>query len=262
MPQQLIDRMAVHVDGDGDAVVMVHGLGGTSNTWTPLMPVLGRHRAVRPELPGSGRSNRAHTLQAGPLTIQRLVEAVLRVCSALRIERAWFAGHSLGTIVCLHLAAQEASMVRGLALFGPVLAPPDVARAPLRQRAERARSEGMAGIADALTLATLSASTRETQPVAVAAMRESLMGQCPEGYARTCEALADAQPADVSRIDAPALLVTGDEDAIAPAQAARALAARMPRARVEILSRCGHWTTFERAAECQGLLREFLARGR
>ena len=35
-----IDRMAVEVDGDGDAVVMVHGLGGTTNTWTPLMPAL------------------------------------------------------------------------------------------------------------------------------------------------------------------------------------------------------------------------------
>ena len=262
MPQQLIDRMAVHVDGDGDAVVMVHGLGGTSNTWTPLVPVLSRHRSVRPELPGSGRSNRAHALQTGPLTIQRLVEAVLRVCSALRIERAWFAGHSLGTIVCMHLAAQEPAMVRGLALFGPVLAPPDAARGPLRQRAERARAEGMAGIADALTQATLSASTREMQPVTVAAMRESVMAQCPEGYARTCEALADAQPADVSRIDAPALLVTGDEDPIAPAQATRALAAKMSRTRVEILPRCGHWTTFERPGECQRLLAEFLVRER
>ena len=262
MPQQFIDRMAVHVDGEGDALVMVHGLGGTSNAWTPLLPALARYRVVRPELPGSGRSHKAHALDQGALTIDRLVSSVLRVCGALGIERAWFAGHSLGTIVCQHLAAREPALVRGLALFGALLAPPDPARANIRQRAGKARAEGMAGIADAIVQGTLSASTRETQSVAVAAVRESLMGQCPEGYARTCEALADAQPADVSQIAAPALLVTGDEDPIAPAQGLRALASKMQNARVEILPRCGHWTTYERPAECAALLRDFLARGR
>jgi pimeloyl-ACP methyl ester carboxylesterase len=261
MPQQLIDRMAVHVDGDGDAVVMVHGLGGTSSVWTPLMPALARNRVVRPELPGSGRSSRAHALEQGALTIDRLVSAVLRVCGALRIERAWFAGHSLGTIVLQHLAVREPALVRGLALFGALMAPPDAARANIRQRAGKARAEGMAGIADAIVQGTLAANTRETQGVAVAAVRETLLGQDPEGYARTCEALADAQAADVGQIAAPALLVTGDEDPIAPAQALRAMGSKMQHARVEILPRCGHWTTFERPAECAALLRDFVARG-
>jgi pimeloyl-ACP methyl ester carboxylesterase len=262
MPQQYIDRLAVHVDGEGDALVMVHGLGGTSNVWTPLLPALSHYRVVRPELPGSGRSNKAHVLDQGPLTIDRLVASVLRVCGALRIERAWFAGHSLGTIVCMHLAVREPGLVRGLALFGALAAPPDPARANIRQRAGKARAEGMANIADTIVQGTLSASTRETQGVAVAAVRESLMGQCPEGYARTCEALADAQPADVSQIQAPALLVTGDEDPIAPAQGLRTLASKMQNARAEILPRCGHWTTYERPAECASLLKDFLTKGR
>ena len=260
MTQHTIDRMAVEVDGEGDAVVMVHGLGGTSNTWTPLMPALSRHRVIRLDLPGSGRSDRAHVLDAGPLTIDRLVASVLRVCSALNVERAWFVGHSLGTIVCTHLAAREPAMVRGLLLFGALLAPADASRTPIRQRAAKARADGMAGIADAIVRGALSAHTRETQPVGVAFVRESLMRQNPEGYARTCEALADAEPADVSTIDRPTLIVTGDEDAVAPPQSARAMAGRMPDARVEVLSRCGHWTPVERAAECQSFAREFLSR--
>ena len=36
-----ISGMAVEDEGEGDAVVCLHGLGGTSNTWTPLMPALG-----------------------------------------------------------------------------------------------------------------------------------------------------------------------------------------------------------------------------
>ena len=44
------------------------------------------------------------------------------------------------------------------------------------------------------------------------------MRQCPDGYARSCEALAAAQAVEVGGIECPTLLVTGDEDAVAPAQ--------------------------------------------
>jgi pimeloyl-ACP methyl ester carboxylesterase len=85
------------------------------------------------------------------------------------------------------------------------------------------------------------------------------MRQDPAGYARTCEALAQAQPAAVERIEAPALLVTGDEDMVAPPQAVRALAERLQRARVVVFNRCGHWTPVERADDCTRELRDFLA---
>ena len=45
-------------------------------------------------------------------------------------------------------------MVRSLALFGPLLAPPDQASANIRGRAAKARQEGMRGIADALVQAS------------------------------------------------------------------------------------------------------------
>jgi pimeloyl-ACP methyl ester carboxylesterase len=53
-----IDRMAVDTRGEGDAVVFVHGLGGTMNAWTPLLPALARWRCVRVELPGAGSVSR------------------------------------------------------------------------------------------------------------------------------------------------------------------------------------------------------------
>ena len=56
------------------------------------------------------------------------------------------------------------------------------------------------------------------------------------------------------------MLVAGDEDAVAPVQVARDLARRIGDAQVEILPRCGHWMTAERAVECQSHLRKFLQR--
>jgi len=259
MALHLIDKMAVEEEGDGDAVMCVHGLGGSSNTFTPVMGALARYRTVRMDLPGSGRS---HAAMAGPLTIERLVDAVQTVCARLRIERAHFVAHSMGNIVCQHLAVARPGLVRSLAMFGPLIAPNDTARGNIRARGAKVRDEGAAGmheVALALVQAATSAETRQRSPVATAFVRESLMRQDPAGYARTCEALADAQAAPVERIEAPVLLVTGDEDGVAPPQAVRAMAERMKRARVVVLHRCGHWTPVERADDCARELRDFLA---
>lgn len=255
------DRVAVEDEGEGDAVVCVHGLGGSSNSFTPLMPALARHRVVRVDLAGSGRSQRVE----GPLSIQRFVDCLVSVCARLNITSAHWVGHSMGTIVCQHLAAQQPKLVKSLALFGPLIVPPDAARAAIRTRAAKARGDSGAGmheIALALVQAALSADTRQRQPQAVAFVRESLMRQDGESYARNCEALADAQAAAVDRIEAPVLLVTGDEDGVAPPQAVRAMAERLHSAkatRVVVLPRCGHWTPVERPEECQRELREWLS---
>lgn len=257
MALHLIDRMAVEDEGEGDAVVCVHGLGGSSNTWTPLMPALARHRVVRVDLPGSGRSQQAE----GPLSMARYVESLVAVCSRLGITRAHWLAHSMGTIVVQHLAAAQPKLVRSAALFGALAAPTDAARAGVRTRAAKARAEGMQEIAEALVQAALSADTRQRLPLAVAFVRESLMRQQGEAYARSCEALADAQAADVSLCKLPVLLVTGDEDGVAPPQVVRTLAERFhsaTSARVAVLPRCGHWTPIERHEECARELREFL----
>jgi len=260
MALHVIDRMVVEDDGEGDTVVCLHGLGGTANTWTPLMGALARHRVVRPELPGSGR-----TRVEGPLSIALMADAVVSACTRLNVTRAHFIGHSMGTIVCQHIAVAHPKLVRSLVLFGPVAALSDPARSAVRGRAAKARDEGLAGlheITQGLLGAALSADTRARQPLAVAFVRESLQRQDPLAYARSCEALADAQAVAVERIENDALLVTGDEDAIAPPQAVRGLAGRFKSARVVVLNRCGHWTPIERNEECSRELREFLGRQR
>src|SRR5262245_54398412 len=107
---------------------MIHGLGGTSNVWTPVLPALSRHRTVRPDLPGSGRSSRVE----GALSIERFVHSMERVCAVLGVSRVHVAAHSLGTIVAFHLAVTAPRLVRSLALFGPLVCPPDTARPGLR----------------------------------------------------------------------------------------------------------------------------------
>jgi pimeloyl-ACP methyl ester carboxylesterase len=256
MGTRIIERMAVEIDGQGDAVVMVHGLGGTSNTFTPqIQDLVSRFQIIRPDLPGSGRSAVVENA-----TIDSLVEALARMLDALDLASASFVGHSLGTIICQHLAIRHPGRVRGLFLCGPLLAPPDPARQALVGRAQLAREQGMAPIADQIVEVATASETKRSQAVTIALVREMLMRQVPEGYARTCEVLAGAEAAEIAHIQCPTVLVTGDEDVIAPASVARAMAERIEGARAVILNRCGHWTTLERAEEVKQLLTEFLDR--
>lgn len=257
MTTHLIEGLAVEVEGEGPAVVCVHGLGGTSNTWTPLLPALQGRRIVRIDLPGSGRS----TLPDAELSIDSMADAVESVCRQLGVTDALFLGHSMGTIVCQHVATRSPSLVAGLVLFGPLLCPPDAGRAGILARADKAMTGGTAAmqeIADAIVAGATSRETKETQPAVLALVRESVMRQAPEAYARSCAALARAQAAPVEQIAVPTLLVTGDQDGVAPAAAVEAMAARIAGSRMLVLAGCGHWTTYERPLECRHELNQFL----
>jgi pimeloyl-ACP methyl ester carboxylesterase len=256
MSSLTVERMVVEVQGDGLPAILVQGLGGSSNTFEPQMEVLRGCRVIRPDLPGSGRS----PTPDGPLTIEGLAEGLIRMARSLGADKVHFAGHSMGTIICQHVAVMEPKLVASLALFGALTEPPEAARAGLKKRAAQARTDGMAEIAEAVKTAGTSNTSKANNPAAAAFVRESLMRQCPNGYALTCEALAGARAAEARRIACPTLIVNGDEDQTAPASMARALGDQIERAEVTILPRCGHWAPLEQPKEVNDLLKRFYAR--
>jgi 3-oxoadipate enol-lactonase len=253
MTANVVAGMAVEIAGDGTPVICIHGLGGTSNSFTPQMPVLATMRAIRPDLPCSGRS-----VNVEKPSIGSFAAAIARLAEMLGVKSAHFIGHSLGTIICQHLAADRPELVRSLTLIGGLIEPGKTARDGLRQRAKAARSGGMTDIADAIVQNGMSADSRSHSPVAAAFVRETIMRQCPEGYARSCDALAEANAANHQRIRCPALIINGEEDSVATPSTARELAERINGASAVILPRCGHWATIERPDEINAELRRFL----
>ena len=239
---------------------MIHGLGGTSNMWTPVLPALARHGACAPTCPARA----ARTAWRGRCRSRASCEAMLRVLrragAGARARGGAFAGDDRGAASGGGRAAAgaEPRAVRAAAL--PARRRPGPA---LRARGEKARAEGRRACRRSPTRwcrASTSAETRTRRPVAVAFVRESLMRQCPDGYARTCEALADAaagrRGADraARRSWSPATRTPSRR----PRRCGRSASAS-PARRVEVLPRCGHWTTVEKPEECADLLRRFYA---
>jgi 3-oxoadipate enol-lactonase len=93
----------------------------------------------------------------------------------------------------------------------------------------------------------------------LALVRESVMRQPPEGYAKSCEALAAAQPAAIDGIRVPTLLVTGDQDGVASPATVASMSERIAGAQQVVLPGCGHWHTFEKPAACAQELERFHA---
>lgn len=102
--------------GAGPAVVLCDGILCDGYIWRYLLPVLAqRFRVVHWNYRGHGRSGAARDLNRVGIEEQAL--DAWRVCDALGIERAAFAGHSMGTQVCLECWRARPSHTAGLVLL-------------------------------------------------------------------------------------------------------------------------------------------------
>ena len=172
--------------------------------------------------------------------------------------RAHVIGHSMGTLVVQQLAATRPDLVESVVLLGPVREQSPAAQEATRARAVLVREQGMAAVADTIA-AGATADQAAGNPLLRPFVRELLLGQDAEAYARACEALAGARNPDLAAITAKVLLITGSEDKVSPPEANAALAAELPHATSRVLPGTGHWTVPEAPEFVNDAVLEFLA---
>ncbi|MFU8881872.1 MAG: alpha/beta fold hydrolase [Rhodobacterales bacterium] len=110
-------------EGNGPAIVMIHGLGGQMGNFTlALSPLLtDSHRVIVLDRPGMGYSERGADAPANP---RAQAQTVVQVIDALGLDRPLVVGHSLGGAIALCLAMEHPDKTRGLALLAPLTQPP------------------------------------------------------------------------------------------------------------------------------------------
>ncbi len=247
-------ELAVEITGEGPLVLLVHGLGGTSNFYQPQVAALAeRFTVVRPDLEGSGRSP-----LSGTPSVRSYADDLAALLTQLDAGPARVVGHSMGTVVVRHLAASHPQLVSHLALLGAVPAPlPEAGQQAQHDRAAKVRAEGMADVADAVMTNATAEATRRNHPAAAAAVRELVMRQDPEGYARSCEALAGATDPGPVDPNLPLLAVTCAEDKVGAPEITRRIAEAHGSAVTDYLDDCGHWHALERPDEVTAHLVKF-----
>lgn len=246
----------------GPPVVFVHGLGGTNDYWTPLITALdlaSTHSCHLFDFEGHGLSA---TSPLSTITIASLAEDIKGIFSHASITSgATLVAHSMGCLVALSFAISNPNLLTKLILVGPPPNPlPEAGSKGSHARAALVRTQGLAAVVDAVVTAGTSDKTKKSNPLAVAAVRMSLLGQDPESYAKACTALAGAtEEFDVGKVEAEVLIVTGSEDKVSPPGVCEAYKGRLGKCRDPVvLDGVGHWHVFEDVDGVAGAVKAFL----
>lgn len=234
--------MSLHVDrqGAGPDLALLHGWGLHGGAWSAVVPELAkRFRVHAPDLPGHG-----HSSGTAFGSIDEVVDTVARELPDGAIVCGW----SLGGLLAQRLAVRHPRKVRALALVGTspcFIERPDwpaaMALATLEEFARDLREDlprtlrtfvalnAIGGANSRDTLRALAASLLERGPPVSSALENGL------ALLRDTDLRSDA-----ARITQPALVVHGRRDALAPVEAGRWLASRMPRAKLLELGDAAH----------------------
>lgn len=125
--------------GSGEPLLLVHGLGGTLETWDPLIdPLSAEREVIAVDMPGFGGSEE---LPAGTEpTAANLAAALTRFCTGIGVERPHVAGNSLGAWVGLEMGRTgNAASVTGISPAGLWRRPLGPRRMDIRRAASRLR---------------------------------------------------------------------------------------------------------------------------
>lgn len=244
--------------GMGRAVVLIHGYPFNRSLWNEQVAALSSsYRVIVPDLRGFGETDPS----PGPATMNRMAQDVAALLDHLEISRAVIGGLSMGGYVALAFYKQFPSRVRALVLADTrAQADTEEAKQTRAQQAEKALSEGMAGIADAMLPKLLTPETVSKRPEVVKRVRDMMLKTKPEGAASALQGMAerDDQTPLLSRIVSPALIIVGAEDAITPAADSEKMHAAIAGSRLVVLENAGHVSNLERTEEFNKNLIDFL----
>lgn len=232
----------------GPSIIFIHGLGGSSESFQPLITSLSlglekTHSLHLIDLEGHGLSP---TSAASTISISSYSSDIYALAVHAQLKDVTVVAHSMGCLVALDLAIRHPELVSKLVLLGPPPSPlPVAAQNGSIARAATVRSSGLVAVVDAVVSAATSAKSKTANLTAIAAIRMSLLGQDPEGYAKGCTALAGVGTLPVKEVKARTLIITGEEDKVSPPAVCNKYAEDIKGAKVQVLPEVGHWHLFE-----------------
>ena len=241
---------------EGAAVVLVHGLGGSSYSWWGQLAACEErgHRVIAYDQRGAGRSSKP----PGPYSIELWARDLERLLDGLGIERATLVGHSVGCMIAEHAAVRLGERVQGLALIGGALRWRPEAGPVFEERVRLARAGRMDEIARAVAETGLSERCRIENPALHGLFRELIASNDPQAYAEWSAATAVGEMVEPERVDRPTLAFCGELDPVTPPAFTEAVAAAIPMARAAVVDGAAHWCQLEVPAAVSALLLQFL----
>ena len=256
--------------GAGPAMLLLHGIAGSSKTWTGVMPMLAReHTVIAPDLIGHGKSDKP----PGDYSLGAQASALRDLLSVLGIDRVTVVGQSFGGGVAMQFCYQYPEHCDRLVLVGSgglgrevslilrLLTLPGVEYAFPVIFPSLARDWGngflrllhRAGFRNARAVEMWRAYASLTEP------------ENRRAFSRTLRGVVDTGGQSVNATDRlyltawmPTLIVWGGRDNIIPVSHAVAAHEAMPGSRLEVIQGAGHFPHAEEPERFAEIVTEFM----
>ena len=242
--------------GNGEPVLLIHGLGGSIESWTNNIGELAKGlRVIVVDLPGFGLSDKPKM----NYTIRFYREFVAQFLKLLQLEEASIVGSSLGGHVAAEVAISHPYLVRRLVLISPPGALPRSFKGTpaLMRYAKVVNAKSMQQVKQALSAA-------DNKPVddsyAQLVYQKLSMPGAKEAFLSALQGSAQAPRLNnrLHRITAPTLLLWGKEDAMIPVKFVEPFV-KMKNCRVVMIESCGHRPHVDRPELFNKIVADFVA---
>jgi pimeloyl-ACP methyl ester carboxylesterase len=250
-------RLHIRDVGHGPPVLLINGVGAHVEMWRPLERTLTDLRLISFDAPGMGRSETTWV----PRTMRQLARLVEGVLDLLDLERVDVLGYSFGGALAQQLAVQSPERVRRLVLaattpgwggvpgtLGALLG----LSTPLRYHSRQVYVR---------TAGIVAGGRARRDPAYVDARWAERLSHPPStvGYAQQLWAMSMwSGLAGLACIEAPTLVVLGDDDPVVPISNALVMASRIPHARVIVAEGEGHFLLLDSESPALPSVRAFL----
>ena len=262
--------VAYRLMGEGETILLIHGMAGSSATWRHVMPDLAEHhRVLAPDLPGHGESAKP----AGDYSLGAYASGLRDLLTTLDIGRVTVVGQSLGGGVAMQLAYQHPELCERLVLVSSgglgrevswllrALSAPG-AELVLKVAAPSFVRDGGDSVRRWLGDHGIRANRLDEMWRAYSSLGDA---DTRQAFLRTLRSVVDPGGQSVSAHDRlylasaiPTMIIWGDHDPIIPVAHAEAAHEAMPDSRVEILHGVGHFPQVEDPRRFVALLLDFM----
>ena len=265
------ERLAYRDAGAGEALLLIHGMAGSSATWRAVIPELSKkYRVVAPDLLGHGESAKPR----GDYSLGAFAALLRDLLDELGISRATVVGQSLGGGVAMQFTYQHRDYCQRLVLISSGGLGPDLSwilrflSAPGTELVlPVVAPRSVLNVGNKLGSWLKSAGVQSPRAGEIWKAYSSLSDrQTRQAFLRTLRSVVDYRGQAVSALNKihlshglPTLLIWGEQDRIIPVAHGYAAHDAVPRSRLEVLAGVGHFPHVESPTAVVNILTDFIA---
>ncbi len=267
MPTSKVGDINIYyeVDGDGEALAMIMGLGGGIPWLFRQIPEFSRqYQVVAFDNRGTGGTDAPDI----PYSMEMMAGDLAGLLETIGIETAHVFGISMGGMIAQHFALLYPEKVKSLILGattcgGTHRITPDMEAIKVLFDIERMQKLTPEERARETLPFVFSQAFIDDNEVLIQELLGKMVGHVtpPHGYMRQAGAIMGHDTYErLPEIKVPTLVIAGDADKLVPAENSRLIASRIPDAELVILKNMGHGFNIEAADEVNHIVLNFLNR--